>query len=138
MDDKKFKEMDQSLMKKMESLREQKVSEGMLRGFSTSVERRISMGAQVAERRPVGGLLWVPVLAVMVMASVVVLRSPVQDIQLAQAVAPASDMEDEIAVLAELGVLDEFEDAELLAEDGALLDENIELTQGRAGFSALV
>jgi hypothetical protein len=137
MDAEKFKEMDQSLMKKMEPLREQKVSEGMLKGFSASVERRIAGGAQVVERKPAGRLLWVPVLAVMVMASVIVLRSPVQNIELTQAVTPADEMQDEIAVLAELGVLDEYEDAELLTDEEALLDENMELTQNRGGFSTL-
>ena len=136
MDDKKFKEMDQSLMKKMEPLREQKVSEGMLKGFSTSVERRLSGPAQ-AERKPAGRLVWVPMLAVMVMASLVVLRSPVQNVQLAQAVTAADEMQDEIAVLSELGVLDEYEDADLLTGEDALLDENMELTQSRSSFSAL-
>ena len=139
MDDKEFKKIDELMMKKMEPLREQRVSEGMLKGFSTSVERRISgpVRSPAASFEGRGRLLWVPVLAVMVLASVVVLRSPVQNIQLAQAIAPAAEVEDEIAVLAELGVLDEFEDAELLAEEDVFLDENMELTQSRSVFSAL-
>ena len=41
MKDKDFKKMDESMMKKMESLRQQQISEGMLKGFSASVERRL-------------------------------------------------------------------------------------------------
>ncbi len=139
MDDKKFKEMDQSLMKKTEALREQKISEGMLKGFSTSVERRIS-GSAESERKPAGRLVWVPALAVMVLASVAVLRSPVtsdQEIQLAQAVTQTDDVQEEIAVLSELGVLDEVEDADLLSDEDALLDGDTELTQKLENISVL-
>ena len=131
MDERKFKEMDQSLMKKMEPLREQRISEGMLRGFSASVERRLSGPAQSAARKPVGRLVWVPTLAVMLLASVVVLKSPVHEIQLAQAVTPTDEVQDDIAILSELGVLDEYEDADLLGE-------SMELTKNTANNSALV
>ena len=137
MDDKKFKEMDQSLMKKMEPLREQRISEGMLKGFSASVERRLSGAGETAERKPAGRLVWVPTLAVMVLASVAVLRSPVHEIQLAQAIAPAEEVQEEIAVLSELGVLDEYEDSEFLVGEDALLDGSMELTQNRSDYSTL-
>ena len=139
MDDKKFKEMDRSLMEKTESLREQKISEGMLKGFSASVERRISPAAE-SERKPAGRLVWVPTLAVMVLASIAVLRSPVapdHEIQLAQAVTQTDDVQEEIAVLNELGVLDEVEDVDLLGADEELFDENTELTENIGSYSAL-
>jgi len=137
MDDKKFKEMDQSWMKKMEPLREQRISEGMLKGFSTSVERRLAGPAEIIQRKPVGRFVLVPTLAVMLLASVAVLRSPVHEIQLAQAVAPADEVQEDIAVLSALGVLDEYGDNELLADEDALLDGSMELTQARSEFSSL-
>ena len=137
MDDKDFKKMDEMMMKKMEPLREQKVSDGMLRGFSASVERRLASPAEASERKPAGRLIWVPTLAVMLLASVAVLRSPVHEIQLAQAVVPADELQDDIAVLSELGVLDEYEDNELLAEEDALLDGSMELTQNQSLYSTL-
>ena len=131
MDDKKFEEMDRSLMKKTESLREQKISEGMLKGFSTSVERRIS--ADVPRRRTAPRLAWAPALAVMVLASVAVLRSPVApsflasekttEVEPAQTAVSAEDVQEDIAVLNELGALDEFEDIESMAEDEAWMEE---------------
>ena len=139
MDADKFKEMDQSLMKSTQSLREQKISEGLLKGFSASVERRISGPLLRSPKASFEGrarLVWVPALAVMVLASVAVLRSPVQEIQLAQAVVVSADeVQEDIDILSELGVLDEYEDAELL--DG-LLDENVELTKNVSNNSALV
>ena len=114
------------MMKKMEPLREQKISEGMLKGFSTSVERRLTRSAEIVERKPVGRFILVPTFAVMLLASVAVLRSPVHEIQLAQAVAPADEVQDDIAILSELGVLDEYE-----------LDESMELTQNQSSFSTL-
>ena len=154
MKDKDFKEMDQSLMKRTEPLREQKISEGILKGFSASVERRlpdrqagISGGSTALQWKSARRLVWVPTFAVMVLASVAVLRSPIapslisardtQEIQLAQAVAPADEMQDEIAVLTELGVLDEAEDADLLGEEELLLDENMELTKNVTSSSAI-
>ncbi len=139
MDDKKFKEMDQSLMKSTQSLREQKISEGLLKGFSASVERRLSGPLLRSPKASFEGrgLVWVPTLAVMVLASVAVLRSPVQEIEIAQAVVSAEEVQEDLDVLSELGVLDEYEDADLLGGENALLDENMELTQKIKSISAL-
>ena len=126
MNDKDFKKIDELMMKKMEPLREQKISEGMLKGFSTSVERRLIGSAEIIERKRAGRFILVPTLAVMLLASVVVLKAPVHEIQLAQAVAPADEVQDDIAILSELGVLDEYE-----------LDESMELTQNRSSGSSL-
>ena len=74
---------------------------------------------------------------VMVLASVAVLRSPIQEIQLAQAVVSPEDVQDDITVLSELGVLDEYENADLLSGEDALMDEGMELTQNNRSFSAV-
>ena len=134
MKDKDFKKMDESMMKKMESLRQQQISEGMLKGFSASVERRLP-GRQAgithrssSQTSVVGRStrVWAPALAVMVLASVAVLRSPI---------APSS--QDDLAVLGELGVLDEYEDIEALAEDEALFEESVELSKVLGKMSSI-
>ena len=53
MSDKKFEKMDEQMMQSMKTLREKEVSEGILKGFSASVERRIqgSRGAAPGPRR---------------------------------------------------------------------------------------
>ena len=148
MDDKKFKDMDQSMMKKMESVRQQQISEGMLKGFSASVERRITHRSS-SQTSVVGrgtAAFWAPALAVMVLASVAVLRSPIApsflasekgEVFLAEAVSNSQDLQDDLAVLGELGVLDEYEDIEALAEDEALFEENVELSKVWGKMSAI-
>ena len=144
MDDKKFKDMDQSMMKKMEPLREQKISEGMLKGFSASVERRIS--ANVPKHHRAFQLAWAPAMAVMVLASVAVLRSPIapsflasdkSEVQLAEAVITSEGNQDDMAALSELGVLDEYEDIESLAEEEALLEEGVEISKNLWSTAAI-
>ena len=121
MSDKNFKDMDQKLMAAMKELREKEVSDGILKGFSASVERRL-----LARKRPevsskrLWSPAWAPVLAVMVLASAVVLRSPVvllapsgpQPVEYAQLdPSKPTDIEEEIAALSELGAWSDEDDS---------------------------
>ena len=120
MTDKYFEPMDEKLMDSMKTLREKEVSEGMLKGFSASVERRI-LAKQQAERSPRAAFSpgWVPALAVMVLASLVVLRLPSEPVsQVSQSTGHTRlsnnkevDVEDEIAALKELGVWSDEDEA---------------------------
>ena len=148
MDDKKFKKLDDAWMNKTASLREKKVSEGMLKGFSTSVERRIAADeVPTSKRTPVLRPVWASVAAVMVLASLVVLRTPVGSnflsstvsgpVELAQATpGSAEELQEEIEVLKELGVWDEIEDETVLGV-GELMDADLELTRSNFNSSSL-
>ncbi len=128
MNDKEFKNLDEAMMKSMKPLRDKKVSEGMLKGFSASVERKIHAGdAPAAAPARRWAPMWVPTLAVMILASVVVLRSPVTTTQpvtflsspmeLAQLVG-TEEIQSDMALLKELGELtDEEEDAAVLGDE---------------------
>ena len=136
MNDKNFKKMDESWMQKMEPLRDKEVSEGMLKGFSASVERRIASNeAPLVKRGPVFRPIWAPVMAVMVLASFIVLRSPIVlspssgQVELAQVTSSSADeVQEEIEVLKELGVWDEIEDETMLDVE-ELMDADLELTR---------
>jgi len=75
MNDKDFQKMDEKWMKSTKDIREKKVSDGILKGFSASVERRIIPTEHSVKRWQ--SPAWVPVMAVLVIASVIVLRSPI-------------------------------------------------------------
>ena len=109
MNDKEFKKMDEAWMDKMAPLREKTISEGMLKGFATSVERRIAEPNVPVRKAPALGA-FVPAFAVILIASAVILRSPVYptyitgtgvSVQLAQLPA-VLELQDEFDVLHEL------------------------------------
>ena len=124
MSDKRFEKIDKKLMAAMKPLREQEVSEGMLKGFAASVERKI-LGRKEEAKKP-GSLFspaWAPALAVMVLASLAVFHSPV--VLAPTANTPSSsykasmegnkemNVEEEISTLKELGVWNDEDDASL-------------------------
>ena len=119
MNEKSFKEMDEALMKKTAPLREKKVSEGILRGFSASVERRIGSD-KPAPRKARAVPVWAPALAMMLLAAVVAVRLPVHPSvtgeQAGQNVQETS-VEEEVAALKELGAWNEEDDSLLGADD---------------------
>lgn len=122
MNDKQFKKMDEAWMKKIEPLRDKQVSEGMLKGFSASVERRITAQDEAQARKaPAFRAAWAGTLAVLVLASFVVLRSPI--VELAQV--PDADVQEEIEMLKDLGVWDENEDEALLGEEEILAADEL-------------
>jgi hypothetical protein len=145
MDDRKFKEMDQSLMKKTEDLRQRKISEGILRGFAASVERRIEARKEAAHR-PAARLVWAPALVMASFALFVVLKTPIQtgwqipgqapSLELAQMVSD-EDIQDELALLIELGELEEGADSDLLGAEEELLAADMELSQKTGLTSAM-
>ena len=127
MNDKEFKNLDETMMKSMTPLRDKKGNEGMLKGFSASVERKIrSNDAPVTAPVRRWAPMWVPTLAVMILASVVVLRSPVTTTQpvtflsapteLAQLVS-SEEIQSDVALLKELGELTDEEEATVLGDE---------------------
>ena len=130
--------MDQELMRASKELREKEVSEGMLKGFSASVERRIL--ARKQDGSPKRFLLpaLVPALAVMMLASLVVLRSPMvstpqapQSLDYAQLDAGQTDIEEDIAALKEIGAWSEEDESVIGATDEAIAQE-LELSSSPA------
>jgi hypothetical protein len=117
MNEEQFKKMDEGWMKAAEGLREKKVSDGILKGFSASVERRLA--GETPRSRPVRALAWAPAVAVVVIASVVVLRSPILSqpttvltgtVEYAQLPEPDS-LDEEIEALKEVGAWNEADEA---------------------------
>ena len=138
MDDKQFKKMDERMMKAMKPLREKEVSEGMLKGFSASVERRLSTRQAGIASKNAPRLVWAPAAVAMVFALFVVLKSPVQSsfqlqpagtptMELAQLVSE-QEIQDDVAVLMELGELN-TEDSDALVSDEDVLAADMELSQ---------
>ena len=124
MSEKNFEKMDQEWMKSTKELREKKVSDGILKGFSTSVERRILAKEQAP--KPARVLSWVPAMAVLVVAFVVVMRLPDRQAGTPVDYAQLSEMDnidDEIAALKEVGAWSDADDALLGGDDEALLEE---------------
>ena len=122
MSDQDFEKMDQQWMKSTQELREKKVSDGILKGFSASVERRLAAKEEAPRR--VRALAWAPALAVMVIASAIALRSP-QTVDYAQL--PEEDsINEEISALKEVGAWSEADDA-LLGTDEETM-EDLELS----------
>lgn len=122
MSEQHFEKMDQEWMKSTKDLREKKVSDGILKGFSASVERRILSQEQAPKRSALRA--WVPAMAVLVIASVVVFRSPILSTPFAPVLKTTDyaqlddneemDVEEEIAALTELDAWSEEDDAENL------------------------
>lgn len=148
MNDKDFKKMDETMMKKMEPLRSREVSEGILKGFSASVERRISSRASVAagDARRGTRLVWAPAAVMAAFALFIVFKTPVQtglhlsspsgQMELAQLVS-GEEIQEEIALLSELGVLEEGEGEGLLSDEELLLAEEMELSQKTSNLSLI-
>ena len=133
MNEEQFKKMDQQWMKATKDVREKKISDGILKGFSTSVERRILGAESRTSKHP--ALAWVPAMAVLVIASVVVLRSPMMfqptalippTVDYAQ-LPDAENIDAEIAALKEVGAWSDADDALLGAGDEAEM-EDLELS----------
>ena len=129
-----FEKMDEQWMKATKDLREKKVSDGILKGFSASVERRILAAEPQAPKR-VRTLAWVPAMAVLVIASVVVLRTPLlsqptaivaQKVDYAQ-LPDTDNIDEEIAALKEVGAWSDADDALLGTGDEAQM-EDLELS----------
>ena len=128
MNEKQFEKMDNEWMKATKDVREKKVSDGILKGFSASVERRILGAESRTSKRP--ALAWVPAMAVLVIASVVVLRSPMM-FQPTALIPPTVDyaqlpdtenIDAEIAALKEVGAWNDADDALLGAGDEAEME----------------
>ncbi len=140
MNDKDFQKMDEQWMKSAKDLREKKVSDGILKGFSASVERRIISKERSGKRG--ASPAWVPAMAILVIASVVVLRSPmlstpvmpiVKTVDYAQ-LHDTDDVDDEIAALKEIGAWSD-EDEALLGETDESGMEDLELSNLSNGQS---
>ncbi len=134
MSDKDFEKMDQQWMKSTKEIREKKVSDGILKGFSASVERRIVLNKQ-SPRRSLSPSL-VPAMAVLVIASVLVLRSPIlstiytpfsKNVDYAQ-LHETDNVGDEIAALKELGAWTDEDEALLGVNEEAGM-EDLELSK---------
>ena len=134
MNEQQFEKMDEQWMKSTKELREKKVSDGILKGFSTSVERRLTAAGEPAPKR-VWTLAWVPAMAVLVIASSVILKSPQlsqptalmpQTVEYAQL--PDTDsINEEIAALKEVGAWNDADDA-LLGDTEEAGMEDLELS----------
>ncbi len=124
-----FKKMDERWMNDLKLMREKKVPAKMLDGFSASVEARIREVEKPQERKNFGFRprrffvpVFVPTFAVLIIASMVVLRSPSNPAQLASATT-AVELSDEAAVLREVNVwTDEDEAAAGVSTDNSLAD----------------
>lgn len=140
MNENEFKKMDDEMMSRTSALRERKIADGLLKGFSASVERRIALRHEAPRSAKVPFLAWAPVCVVMVLASVVVLRSPVMplslshdhgaSIELARAIVD-EDVQEDLVILNELGLLDDDLAADLLGED-AVWNGDAEMTSAGA------
>ena len=142
-----FEELDKSLMEKLKDQRERKVPWEILRGFSASVEQRIS-ATKPRRIRPHGvrsfvdgfadavwrtrqapqPRVWIPVLAVMVLAFFAVIHLPggvipTPGVAMEPAQGNGSELATEIAALRDLGVWTEDDEAELSESDLEELEE---------------
>lgn len=150
MNDKQFQKSDKHWMAVMKPVREKQISEKILHGFAASVIRKIEGAGEQPKQKPWQVWALAPVLAVMVLASTLVLRTPVlpgildadtsmlEELELAEALVSetqSDSIQEELNVLSELGVLDEYEDLELLGSDALLLDQDTELSRFKASSS---
>ena len=118
MHDEQFKKMDESWMKNLKKLREEKTPPALMEGFSVSVKGRIleEETRKALTINPLGSFrrlapLWVPTFAVLIIASAVVLKSPAgrrpypaPTVKTAGAVSVnASEVNDEIEALRQMG-----------------------------------
>ena len=130
MSDEHFEKADEKMMEAMKTVREKRVSDGILKGFSASVERRILAKEQAGPRpKPAYRAAWVPVLAVMVLASLVALRTPVG------VSTETTDVEDEIAALKEVGAWSD-DDETVLGNSEDTDAQVLELSSGMDGGPA--
>ena len=134
MNEKQFERMDREWMKSTQPIRDKKVSDGILKGFAVSVERRI-LGAAQETSKKVRTQAWVPAMAVLVIASAVVLRTPTltqptvvipQTVEYAQ-LPVIENLNEEIAALKEVGAWSDADDALLGAGEEADM-EDLELS----------
>lgn len=124
-----FEEMDKDWKDRTRPLREHKVSPELMKGFSASVERRLKGESETSPARS-GWAGWrplVPVMAVLVVASALVLRYPVWQSSVMRS--PASmnlatavtDVADEVAALRALGVWTEEDERSVGSADETLI-----------------
>ncbi|OIO37914.1 MAG: hypothetical protein AUJ72_03630 [Candidatus Omnitrophica bacterium CG1_02_46_14] len=134
MDHRSFDEQDKAWMERFKTKREEKVPQEILKGFSAGVEAQIrqnqpSLEVQWKPKRrwlPV----WTPVLAVLIIGSIVVLRIPMsKTVELAQAT--PSQISDEIADLSEVGAWTEEDDK----STGVVLNHEIDELELSKGVS---
>ena len=131
-----FEEMDRSFMKDLKNVREQKVPPIYLKGFAESVERKIADREEANESVPQSKRftvpVWLPVMAVLVIAVTLVLKNPAgtqslsvtpQSVQLASANLSDQELSDEIAVMAELGEWSDEDAASLEAINESDLED---------------
>jgi len=129
MSNERFKELDESWMRDLKNLREEKISPERLKGFSASVRARIleeeTKKALRTRPNPFRWLLpvWVPTLAVLVIASAVVLKSPAGQTPYAPsaktshvASANVSEVSEEIEALRQVGAWSEDDEDEVAGE----------------------
>ena len=118
-----FDKQDTSFMKNLKGLREKKVPPELMKGFSESVEERIRQKQTQKEpqrvfevrRRPRLFPVWVPVAAVLMLASLVVIRSGMQNPSMPlNTMPPVSrgtlEITQDIAALNEVGAWTEDDD----------------------------
>jgi len=145
MDRQSFEEQDKSWMDATKKEREKKVPSAIMKGFSASIESKIRQNQPSLEikfkSKRVWVPVWAPVFAVLVIGSVLVLRSPAgtsrgvlqyapdKTVQLAQA--NVTQLSDEIAALREIGAwTDEDEKSIGVITDAEL--EDLELANARS------
>ncbi len=108
-----FEKMDSSWMEALKKARLKKVPPKILEGFSASVESRIrerqaKEAPAPAEPKRIRIPVWAPAFAVLIVASVVVLRGGLERPWMAPA---DSGLSEEVAVMRELGVWDDEDEA---------------------------
>ena len=123
MDDNSFDQMDKQWAEKLKGLDDRPVSPEILKNFSADVETKIrererqkwasspAVGRQVA--------LWAPAFAVILVASIWVLRLPVI---LNQTSSSPLDITEEIVALKEVGAWTEADDATIGVQDDSALE----------------
>ena len=140
MEKESFEKQDQSLMEALKNVRDKKVPSAIMKNFSAAVESKIreSQPTRELQFKPKRSWMpvWAPVLAVLMIGSLLVLRLPIglreipmnstaRPIQLAQA--NTNQLSDDIAALRELGAWtdDDERSAGVATENDA---EDLELT----------
>ena len=134
MNDKDFEKLDEQMMKASEPLRDKPVPQGILRGFAASVERRLPAGCQTPAMRRIFSPMLVPVFAVMILASLVVLRSPT--LEYAQLSDAEMDFDVEIQTLKDLGAWDDNDDSLLGGDESVIQDLELS-SQSGTGISSI-
>lgn len=136
-----FERQDESFLESFKRLREKKVPSEILKGFSASVEAKIrakeTPEIAPAPPRRIFSPAWAPVLAVLILASLVVWRlpltvksSPVMLSSVAVVSSAVSDVAEEIAALRELGVWTDDDEHTINGSPEAAAAE-LELAEGQ-------